>query len=249
MNGIILTFKRTMASFVPALLASTVVWTSGCSLTTSPSTTTTSEGQKSQAPAGTTAARADKALVRFINADPSGSMDLWVDGMPLFSKIAYKTTTPYQEVLAHVGQFQLRESGGAKERAANYHEIFQGRHYTLIALPEKNHSSCLAAMSDDLGWLEPGEAGVRLINATTDVDDLDLYLEGTNKRIGYAVDPGTANSVTDVQPGALEIRRPGLPSFEQLANLKVEANRLYTFMVAGTTGHLELIRVEDRIDR
>ena len=249
MNCAILTVKRPTASFLCAISASTVLWTSSCSLTTSPSTTTTSEGQKSQAPAGMKAARADKALVRFINADPSGSTDVWMDGMRLFANTAYKTITPYQEVLAHVGEFRLRESGGTKELAANHREMFQGRHYTLIALPEQNHSSRLASISDDLGWVEPGEAGVRLINATTDVDDLDLYLEGSNKRIGHAVDPGMANSITEVLPGTLEIRRPGNPAFEGLANLKVEENRVYTFIVDGTTGYLELMRVEDRIVR
>jgi hypothetical protein len=40
------------------------------SKTSTPSTTTTSEGDVTTAPAGKAAAREDTALVRFINADP-----------------------------------------------------------------------------------------------------------------------------------------------------------------------------------
>jgi hypothetical protein len=81
-----------------------------------------------------------------------------------------------------------------------------------------------------LGALEPGQARVRLINATTDVDDLDLYIAGTKTRLQHGIDTSMVTSVTDVDPGTLEIRPQNKPAPPQLSNLKVEADRFYTFM-------------------
>jgi hypothetical protein len=239
-----------MRNLIAGALAALILWTAGCTpRTTDPSTTTTSEGQKSQAPAGTTAARNDNALVRFINADPNAKgMDIWSSGVRTFSNVAYKMITPYVEMTAHAGQFQLREAGATQELAGNQREMFPGRHYTLVALPGQNHSSRLEVMSDYLGVLEPGQATVRLINATTDVKDLDLYIQGRGARIGHGVDLGIADSFTVVKPGMLEIRQPAKPALQQLSNLKVEADRLYTFIVTGRARRLDVFLVEDRIN-
>jgi hypothetical protein len=240
-----------MRNSIARALAPLVLWSAGCSPeTTKPSTTTTSEGQKSQAPAGTTAVRSDAALVRFINADSDAKgMDVWSSGVRIFSNVGYKMIAPYMDLLAHVGEFQLRETGGTEGLAVGRREIFPGRHYTMVALPRENHSSRLAILSDDLRALEPGQARVRLINATADVNDLDLYIEDTGTRIGHGVDPSVASSITDVKPGMLEIRQAGQPAFQRLSNLKVEADRLYTFIVTGTALNLDVLRIEDRIER
>jgi hypothetical protein len=176
-------------------------------------------------------------------------MDVWMDGVLAFSNVAYKMTTPYHEIPAHVGQFQLRESGATQDLAENRREIFQGRHYTLMALPRGYHGSRLAILSDDLGWVEPGKAGVRLVNATSNVEDLDLYVEDTSKRIGHGVDPGAADSVTIIKPTTLEIRQENQPAFKKLTRIKVEADRLYTFVVIGVADALDVVQVEDRINR
>jgi hypothetical protein len=106
----------------------------------------------------------------------------------------------------------------------------------------------LAVLSDKMGELEPGQARVRLINATTGVADLDLYLAGTNTRIGHGVDPGSANSFTDVKPGMLDIRQAGQPAYQRLSKLKLDADRLYTFVVTGAATAPELLQIVDRID-
>lgn len=175
-------------------------------------------------------------------------MDVWSSGSRTFSNIVYKTITPFMQLPAHVGQFQLREAGGAEDLAANRLEMFPGRHYTLVALPKKNHSSRLAVMRDNLAEIEPGNARVRLINATPDVDDLDLYIAGTKTRVQHGMDASVGTSFTDVAPGMLEIRPANKPAPPQLSNLKVEGDRLYTFIVTGTARALDLVRVEDRIE-
>jgi hypothetical protein len=241
----------TVRSLVSGVLSLVICWTIGCTARiTGSDTTTTSESQKVQSPAGTTAARLDAALVRFINADSNaGGLDLWSGDVRTFSNVAYKMITPYVELPAQVGQFRMREVGGTQDLGANLREMFPGRHYTLVALPRGYRSSRLALLHDDLGTLEPGQTRVRLINATSDVDDLDLYIQGTNTRIGHGVDPGIANSFTDVKAGLLDVRQRGKPAIKQLTNLKVEADRLYTFILTGTTDAMNVVRIEDRVGR
>lgn len=172
------------------------------------------------------------ALLRFIDADPASSgIDIWSSGARIFTNVAFRAITPYIEVTPHVGQFQLRETGGTQNVAENRQEMLAGRHYTLVALPKGYRSSRLAVVRDDLGALEPGESMMRLINATVGVDDIDLYLEDTNTRIGHGVDPSAANSFSVVKPGMFEIRQAGQPALKRLTNLKVEADRSYTFIV------------------
>src|SRR6266853_6285842 len=64
-----------------------------------------------------------------------------------------------------------------------------------------------------------GGFGSSSMNLAPDVDDLDLYIE------------------------------PNQPAFQQLSNLEVEADHLYTFIVTGTAGHLDVVRVEGLIER
>jgi hypothetical protein len=244
-----------MRYLIAAALVSLVLWTAGCSTnspTTTVSETTTSQGRTSQAPAGSAAAEEGNVLVRFINADPDGKgMDIVLAGELVFGNVAYKTTAPYKEIPKVSGelQFQLRETGGTEILGTNRRSLLLGRHYTLVALPQKNHTARLALTTDNLFQVEPGKARVRLINATPDVEDLDLYIAGTKSMIQHGVDASVVTSFTDVDEGTLEIRPVNRPAPPQLSNLKVEADRLYTFVVVGTSGGLELVRIEDRIEQ
>jgi hypothetical protein len=233
-----------------AVLFASILCLANCSPKTStPSETTTSEGQQYEAPAGKTAARDATALIRFMNADPKGSKDIQVSDMPIISDVAYRSITPFQEIKPGVTQFKLHEGGGKDSLATSQQELFFGQHYTLIALPKGNHMSRLAIMTDNLAAVDPGKARVRLINATPDVNDLDLYLAGTKMRIQHGVDASMETSFTDVNPGILEIHPVNGPTAPQLSNLAIEANRLYTFVVVGNSSALDVVRIEDRIRR
>jgi hypothetical protein len=102
-------------------------------------------------------------------------------------------------------------------------------------------------MQDNLYLLEPGRARVRLVNATLDVDELDLYAVGSQKTVLHGVDPATATSFVDVDAGTFEVHPRGQLAPPQLANLPVEADRVYTFVVVGDAADLELVRIEDDI--
>ena len=239
-----------MRLIIVGALGSAVLWITGCTpKTTSPSVTTTSEGPGTEAPAGTTAARNNTALVRFVNADPGEKeLDIVSGNDRLFSKVVYKSITSYVEVPRGVTQFKLRAAGGTEDLTTGRRELFPGRHYTLVALRRGKGETRLATLSDNLGLLDPGEVRVRLINATTDIDDLDLFMTGTKNRILHGIDGGGITSFTDMEAGSVDIRPANRPASAQLSNLKVEADRLYTFIVVGTASNPDVIPVVDRTE-
>lgn len=213
-----------------------------------PTETTTSLGRTSVAPAGTVVADDADALVRFVNADPEGKgRAILAHGEPLFSGIEYKQTTPYLAIPRSVEEFELQDADTSQRIAVSRRALLIGRHYTLVALPRERFDSRLAVMQDNLYLLEPGRARVRLVNATLDVDELDLYAVSSQKTVLHGVDPATATSFVDVDAGTFEVHPRGQLAPPQLANLPVEADRVYTFVVVGDAADLELVRIEDDI--
>jgi len=232
-----------------AAIAATMLWIAGCDRkSSSPLETKTSDGQASEAPAGKAAALKDKALVRFLNADPTETKrELWAGDARLFSGIAYRVITPYVEIPSQATQFRLRDENGTENIASVHDELFAGRSYTYVAMPGKNRLS-LVEISDDLSAPKPGKAKVRLINATFGVDHLDLHESGVAKKIG-TVQAGASTDFKDVDPGTFEIRPAKQPVSPRLSNLMVEPDHFYTFVVLGPSGALDALRVEERLDR
>jgi hypothetical protein len=231
---------------------SAVLWTTGCTpLTTDPSVTTTSEGEKTEAPAGKSAAQQGNALVRVVNANAEGKgLDIVWGSETLFGDVAYKSITAYVGVPRGLAQFKLRAAGGTEDLSAGHRELLSGRHYTLVALPKEKGDARLRFLSDNLGLLEPGETRVRLINATTDVNDLDLFIAGTPNRVLHGIDAGAvaATSFVDMEAGNVEIRSPTRPAPTLVAKLKVEGDRLYTFIVVGTASALDVVQIVDHTE-
>ena len=187
--------------------------------------------------------------MRFVNADLDRTgADVVSASGTLFSNVAAKGVTGYLDVPRGRTQFKLRAPGGADDLATiGNRELIPGRHYMLVALPRKKGTTSLAILSDWLGLIEPGQTRVRLINATTDVDDLDLFIAGTTSHVLHGLDVGrTATpSFADMDAGTVEIRTPSQPAPTLFAKLTVETNRFYTFVVVGSAGALDLIRIVD----
>ncbi len=232
-------------------LAPAVLWIVSCGapLTENPSVTTTSDGPQTEAQPGADAARQGDALVRLVNADldPTGVDLLGVNGA-LFSDVAPKTVTAYLEVPRGMTLFRLRTAAGVENLTSGYRELVPGRHYTLVALPKAKGGTRLAILSDSLGLLEPGQTRVRLINATTDLDDLDLFVAGSASHVLHGIDAGrtATTSFADMEAGSVEIRSPNRPAPTLLAKLNVETDRLYTFIVIGEASALDLVQIVDR---
>ena len=218
----------------------------GSAVTSDPSVSTTSAGRSSEGPAGSTAAKRGNALVRFVNADvESGGADVFSADRKLFSNVAAKAVTGYLEILRGRTQFKLRTVNDTEDVATvGNRELVPGRHYTLVALPKRQGGTRLAILGDWFGLIEPGQTRVRLINATVDVDDLDLFLAGTTTHVAHGIDVGRVrtSSIGEMEPGVVEIRAPGVRMPLTLAKLSVESNRFYTFVVVGRAGALVLRR-------
>jgi len=224
----------------------------GPSVTSDRSVTTTSEGQTSEGAAGTTAAHRGNVLVRFVNADLEGSgADVVSADRKLFSKVAPKGVTGYLEIQRGRVQFKLREVNGSEDVAViGNRDLIPGRHYTLVALPRRQGGTRLALLADWLGLIDPGQTRVRLINATADVDDLDLFLAGTTTHVVHGIDVGrvTTSSIGEMEPGIVEIRAPNAQMPSTLAKINVESHRFYTFVVVGKSSALDVIQIVDMTD-
>ena len=244
-----------MRYLIAGLATTMVLGVASCGRTTNgPSETTTSQGQKSKAPSGTTASRQGFALLRFMNADPAGRpRELNTMDGRLFGDVTYKSITPYAEIQTDPTRFRLRETGGPEDLDVERTELLSGRHYTLIAAPTPKGTSRLLVLRDDLGQPKPGKAKVRVINATSGVNDLDLYMTGPDKKMDKKIEKGLdaaeATSFVEVDTGTFEIRPARQVAAPRLSKLRVEEGRLYTFVVVGKSGDLDVVVVADQVNQ
>ena len=230
-----------MRYFVTGITALITLCASGCGSKT--------EGQQSEAPTRADAERLSYALVRFVNADPSGKpREMWIDEIRLFRDVAYKAITRYSEVETKAAKIRVRETNGPDDVATTRMEFFAGRHYTLVAAPRIDGSSVVLEISDHLVQPKTGKAKVRMINATTNVHDLDLYVAGTKKKLQAGVDASGRTQFSEVAPGTFQIRPLRRPMPSRLSKLAVQPDRFYTFVVVGKTGDLDVVSVEDRLN-
>jgi hypothetical protein len=225
----------------------TTLGTVGCGGPTSEtSITTTSEGEAHRSEPGKSAARDNTALIRFFNADSQRpSLAVYSQNNAVFNDVAYKKITSYQEADRGVTQFALSADG---KMEPTRRELFPGRHYTFIALPAKKGEGHLESLSDNLGRIEPGQARVRLINATTTVKDLDLYIQSTSTRVLRGSGSGDIVSFAEMYAADVEIRADNKPASGTLANLKVEPGKLYTFVAVNDGGNLDIVQIVDELE-
>ncbi|MEO8100690.1 MAG: DUF4397 domain-containing protein [Acidobacteriota bacterium] len=241
--------NQSSSKFLAAgLLSLAACFLGACTAVTDTSTVTkTSEAQTSVAPPGKTAAEHDTALVRFVNADSlEEALDVMTPNGDVFSNVTYRNITPYKELPRGFTLFKMRQVGGQAELGSARLELMPGRHYTFVGLQVPKGGSRLIGMSDNIASLDPAEARIRLINATADVDDLDLFLGKTDRRIMHGVDAGSITSFADVPGGTVDIRMGKQAGPVALTNLPVQANHLYTYIVIGRAAALDVVQIVDQ---
>lgn len=218
--------------------------------------TTTTERGSSTAPPAEEVKKRDNALVRVIHAVPgAAAVDVFVDDQKAFSGVAYKTVTPYKELSGERHTFRLRPAGldSAQPLAENSEGLGDGKHYTVIALPsEDGRSVTLRVLEDELVPPSSGKARVRVINASNDAGEIDVYPQGKNEALFSGINFKSEGGYKEVDPmsGTLEVRpegqnRPVL----SISNVKFDAGKTYTIVIVGhtrTTPRLEAITVEDQ---
>src|SRR5216684_2458309 len=133
---------------------------------TSQDTETNAGGQISVAPAGKAVAKQNKALVRFLNADPGVTRyDLWFENSKAYTHVKYQRLTPYDELPATHGEFRLRASGwdDTEPIATQSGRLDSGKRYTVVAFRDAEGKMALDVIADNLARPSEGKAKVRLI--------------------------------------------------------------------------------------
>ncbi|MBX9599597.1 MAG: DUF4397 domain-containing protein [Bryobacteraceae bacterium] len=212
----------------------------------------TAGGAASTAPSSESAAKRDKALVRFINADPMlSSADLWFGDQAAFSGIAYKTVTPYQELPGERRIFSLRASGKTDSMANNSEGLGDGDRHSIVAVRKDDGSLALLALNDNLVQPDAGRARIRVIHAAPSFGELRLTVPGLREALFDGVDFNSGSDYKTVDPAAaVEIRRENEDRAAlRIANANIQAGKTYTFVITGgkKAGQLDYIRIEDEL--
>lgn len=225
-------------------------------------TTKTDAGTTTAPPASEAAAR-NNALVRFVHAVPGlAPVDLYAGDARAFDGVIYKHATAYRELPSAGAVYRLRLAGQetGEPLAEKTQGFGTGRHHTLIAFPagapglfSKGEGVELRFLTDEFEPPAEGRARVRVVNASPDLGDVDLYASGRAEPLVKGAKSGAVTPFAEASPAGegLEVRRAG----ENITTLgvpgvKVEAGRFYTvFIVGGTRGaaRLEAFVVEDRL--
>ena len=222
---------------------------------TSQDTETNAGGQTSLAPAGKAVAKQNKALVRFLNADPRVTRyDLWFEDSKTYTHVKYQRLTPYDELPATRGEFRLRASGwdDTEPVATRTGRLDSGKRYTVVALRDAEGNMALDVIADNLAPPSKGKAKVRLINAASNFGAADVIRLNDNKLLFKSVNVATATDYEDVDSATttLEVREKGQhrPAL-LISKLNLEAGKMYTIVMAGGTANtpLQAIPIEDEL--
>ena len=262
MNGLSVRFALRAFASVLLLAAAAGCARLGAPEQTGPVTTKTDAGTMTALPASEVAARKG-ALVRFVHAVPGlSSVDLFAGDGKAFDNVAYKATSAYRELPAASAAYRLRLAGqDTAEPLVEKTESFgAGRHHTVVALPtgssglfSKGVGVNLNFLTDDFAQPAEGKVRVRVVNASPDLGEIDVYAVGRTEPFVKSAKFGSATSFAEAEPATagLEVRRAGENiSTLSVPGLKMEAGRLYTvFIVGGTTGasRLDIFVVEDQL--
>ncbi|MFL6208726.1 MAG: DUF4397 domain-containing protein [Pyrinomonadaceae bacterium] len=220
-----------------------------------PVTTTTNTGTSNAPPAAEVKQRGN-ALVRVIHTVPGGpAVDVFADDAKVFTGIAYKTTSPYKEVSGERHTFRIRPAGQdtAQPLAENSEGLSDGKHYTVVAWADANGKPALYVFNDDLVPPAAGKAKVRVLHASADAGEVDVYAKEGNKKLFGGVNALKETSYSEFEPmsGPIEVRPEGQTKpVLTLPNAKLDAGDTYTIVIVGKakgTPKLEAMIVEDKL--
>ncbi len=237
--------------FAIAAFGALIAFSTGCSSnkTAENSSVASSGDGKGTAPPAATAKQADKALVRFINATTT-SKDLAFGDMTPFTGVDARDVTAYEEVPAERHDFKVfAKDDKTNALASNSEGLTSGKHYTVIAVAEKDGKTTIDNVSDDLTPPAAGQAKVRVINLAPGVKDVDLYAGGEKSPLigGAGLDHPT--DYKDVNPSEAELTVRNGMSKKNAAPVKdmtLEAGKLYTILVfQDKNGKLKVKTVKD----
>ncbi len=214
--------------------------------------TSRTEGGTTVAPGAEAAERSERALVRFVNAIPGAkAVDVYAGDSAAFSKVPYKTVTPFRQVERNASSFQIKAGPDGKAVAENREALADGGHYTIIAMPDEGGAGTrnLRVLHDDFAPVPGDRARLRLVNAIPGEDDLTLKLRGFDDELFSDVAFKREAGWKDVDPfvGTLVLLNGNGRTIATLPEMKVMGGKSYTLVATGRRNKAEVIKVEDDV--
>ena len=219
--------------------------------------TTRTDGGQSTAPSAAAVEQRDNALVRAIHTIPAGAtLDVLADDRTVFGGLSYKTVTPYQELNGQRYEFRLLPAGinAADPLAENSQSLDDGEHYTIVVFPgTDDEPAALRVVRDDLDEVEPEQARVRIVHASRDARNIDVWAQGRQEALFAGVEFQTVTDYVAVPPESitLEIRVPNARDpMLTVPDVRFAPGGRYTIVVAGqlrAAPPLEAIVIEDQL--
>lgn len=205
---------------------------------------------KGTAPSATTAKQADKALVRFINGTMTDK-DLAFGDLTPFAGVDARDITAYKELPAERHDFKLFAKGDtANALATNSEGLTAGKHYSILAVTEKDGKETLDPVVDDLTPPSAGQAKVRVINLAPGMEKLDLFTGAKDSAVVSGAELDHPSDYKEVNPSEAELNvRHGMSKKNDVPvkDLKLEAGKLYTILVfQDKSGKLKVKTIEDQ---
>lgn len=248
--------KLSIKDFMVPTLAVLLTLTVACSQESSQdrSVKTTTDSGSSTASASHDASNRDKALVRVVHAMPAQpAVDAFAGDSRTFSNVTYKTVTPYAELTDDTQRLTLKPAGQPGTLAENNENFAGGKHYTLIAVPSsaQDPKPELKVLADDLKPPTAGKARVRVINASPDVGEIDVYVMNTADKLFGGVNFKSEAGYTEIAPTTtvVELRPQGKKQpLLMMPQFSFEPDKTYTIVVMGRAKNhkLEAVTVEDQ---
>ena len=227
-----------------AILIIAMLSLGACSRSTQPVETTVGN-KTSTAPSAAAAKEEKETLVRFINAT-QGTKDVYYRDMAAFTKVPSQTVTPYVGLPGgrQDSKHDLKLYNSANEvgtpLTVNAEGVPQnvGRHYSVLAV-DQDGKPALKVIPDEMKPPEPGKAKVRLIHAAPGVDKLDIFRAGDEEGIFSGQSFAQVTEYKEIDPATIELtvrKRGSKTDGLKLKDVKLEPNKLYTFVLLGGEG-------------
>jgi hypothetical protein len=242
--------KAPLSIHFAVAIACALLLVAGCQPKTQTPSETTVGDQTTRAPAGEDVAKRDRALVRLVNARED-QVDIYFGELKAFDRVDSQNVTSYSELPAERHDLKVFHAGSADPPiASNSEGLNEGDHYTAVAVKNKDGSAGLTLFKDDLSNPSNGKARIRIINAATGVDEVDVFQAGNKDSLVSGVNFNSATGYKEVDPTimTLEIRKKGdkQPSF-RISDLNLAAGKTYTIIVLNGPNAIRAVSVEDRL--
>jgi hypothetical protein len=240
----------------PALvLAAIASIAAGCERadTSAAPVTTTSPAGSSTAPSSSAAKARDHALIRVVDAVPSGTnFDLFAGDLIVFDGVGFKSVSSYRALDGKRYAFSLRPTGmpNSTPLSSNTENLNDGAYYTAFAIPEDGRGPRLRIVEDDLHPPAAGKARLRVVHGGSGAGAMTLRATGAADSLYDAVDYQAVTGYKDVSTmnGAIEILVKGQPvAAVTVPNARLEAGRHYTLVIVGSAPKLEAFLIEDAL--